>query len=449
MSYEQLIMHSVTASVRVTAPSADRIGEFLPHLAAPRDHFRFKIGKRAFKIAASPERRVEPDELGSWTGTLLIENDRDPSDVIAMRSALMRSDPRGDARLTLTFNPSQLLAGAGIVPTMPDTKDPMRQSPASSKLVNTLLLGIGFGVLNDVYVGARNEANLIESRADGAYYYEDIQLHRVEWDLLLRSSDPREFLSYLVLIFEPTFRSDGRFFRLSSLLKTETSWQVNDESGAIETVTFTRLQGPRRKLFSIAFSVFKSEAPDGGDVTDFADAASKGEEHVRMRVTAFPDGIDQLIREGLGVTTSDEEDDVYADFKPVAVMRNAADFREAIAHLAENEIGSGDNQGSFPRSLARKILRDILHLDVIGCFAQKDVEAVCADTSAVAQAWARGGVEPMDTGALAFEAKVSDEMARKFRSKISRRTQDRTRHPAGVLRPGVACRDSRVGQGHP
>jgi hypothetical protein len=56
-----------------------------------------------------------------------------------------------------------------IVPTLPDGKDPMHDSPASSKLVNTLLLGIGFDVLNNVYRHTRNDPNLIESGDDGTY----------------------------------------------------------------------------------------------------------------------------------------------------------------------------------------------------------------------------------------------------------------------------------------
>jgi len=228
-----------------------------------------------------------------------------------------------------------------------------------------------------------------------------------------------------VLIFEPTFKSnDGRFFRLSSLLKMQTSYRLDDKTGAITTVTFTRLQGQRRKLFSIEFSVLEFGAPEDVDSVDPVNAAAGGQHYVRMRVTAHPDGIDQLIREGLAVDDGDDEDTVDRGFEPdgeqrgLSIKRNIADLSEAIAHLAENENGLGHNQGSFPRWLARKILRDTLNLDVIGGFAQKDVEAVCADKNPVAQAWAKGGVEPMDTAALASKANVSDEAARRFRSRI-------------------------------
>ena len=425
MSYERLVMHSVVASIRVTAQSADRIADFLPQLFAPRDDFRFKIGTRTLKIGANPERRVEPDEFGNYAGTLFMENNSDPSDVSRIDCRLRRSDPNGDARLALTFNPSWLLAGARIVPTLADSKDPMRDSPASSKLVNALLLGTGFDVLNRVYAHTRNDPNFIESGGDGEYYDRDIQLQRVVWDMLLPCLDPREFLSYLVLIFEPTFKSsDGRLFRLSSLLKAEISYRVDDKTGAIRTVTFTRLQGQHRKLFSIEFSVLGSGAPEDVDFIDSLNAASGGQDYVRMRVTAHPDGIDQLIREGLPVDNGDEEDTVDRDFEPDGeqrgspIKRNIEDLSEAIGHLAEKEKDLGHNQGSFPRWLARKILRDTLNLDVIGGFAQKDVEAVCADKNQVARAWAKGGVEPMDTHALASEAKVSDEAARKYRSKI-------------------------------
>jgi hypothetical protein len=425
MSYEHLLMHSVVAGIKVTAQSADRIADFLPQLLAPRDDFPFKIGERTFKIGANPERSVELDESGNWAGTIVIKNNSDPSDVSRIVCRLKRKDPNGDARLVVTFNPSWLLASADIVPTLPDGKDPMHDSPASSKLVNALLLGIGFDVLNNVYWHTRNDPNLIESADDGCYHDRHIQLQRVDWDMLLPCPDPREFLSYLVLIFEPTFKSnDGRLFRLSSLLKMQTSYRVDDKTGTIRTVTFTRLQGQRRKLFSIEFSVLESGVPKDVDFTDSLNAAAGGRDCVRMRVTAYPDGIDQLIREGLPVDNGDDEDTVDPGFdadgeqRGSPIKRNIKDLSEAIAHLAEKEKGLGHNQGSFPRWLARKILRDTLNLDVIGGFTQKDVEAVAADKNQVTQAWAKGGVEPMDTNALASEAKVSDEAARKYRSRI-------------------------------
>ena len=160
-------MHGVVASIKVTAQSADRIADFLPRLLAPRDDFRFKIGTRTFKIGADPERRVELDEFGNCAGTLFIENNSDPSDVSRIVCRLRRNDPNGDARLAVTFNPSRLLAGAEIVPTLSDSRKRIwtAQLPASSKLVNALLLGIGFDVLNDVYRHTRNDPTISSKAA--------------------------------------------------------------------------------------------------------------------------------------------------------------------------------------------------------------------------------------------------------------------------------------------
>jgi hypothetical protein len=141
-------------------------------------------------------------------------------------------------------------------------------------------------------------------------------------------------------------------------------------------------------------------------------------------VTALPDGIDQLIREGLSIADGDDEDNVDRDFEPEerasSIKRNIEDLSEAIAFLAGNESSLGHNESSFPRWLAAKILRDTLNLDVIGGFDHKDVEAMRADGNSLAEAWAKGGLEPMDIAALATEARVSDETARKFRLRIRR-----------------------------
>lgn len=370
---------------------------------------------------------MELDEFGNGTGTLFIENDSDPSDVSRIDCRVKRSDPNGDARLAVTFNPSWLLAGADIVPTLASAEESTHDSPASSKLVNTQLLGLGFDVLNDVFTHRRGDPRLIMSRDDGQYYDRDIQLQSVGWEMRLQCADPGEFLSYLLLIFDQTFRSnDGSLFRLSSLLKVQTSYRVDDRTGAIRAVTFTRRQGQRRKLFSIEFSALKSEPLEDVDFIDTVRTAAGSQHYIRVRVTALPDGIDQLIREGLSLGDRDDEDNVDRDFEPdgeeraSSIKRNIVDLSEAIALLAEKERGLGHNESSFPRWLATKILRDTLYLDVIGGFDHKDVEAVRADGNSLAQAWAAGGLEPMDIAALATKARVSDETARNFRLKIRR-----------------------------
>ena len=161
-------------------------------------------------------------------------------------------------------------------------------------------MGLGFDVLNGLYA-TKHKRPLI-------WYDRDLRLERVDWDALIRTKDPLKFLLFLVLLFEPVFTAndDGRPVRLADLLKLRTSCGFDPQTGELTRVTFTRLQGKRRKLYSIEFSKLDSGAADDEEEEDLATANPIG--WLRLRVTAHPTGIVQLIREADWVAQAQDDD---------------------------------------------------------------------------------------------------------------------------------------------
>ena len=289
----------------------------------------------------------------------------------------------------MTFNPSQLLAGDGVAPTL--RRDPPRrdhddsapESPSSSQFVTAKLLGLGFDVLNELYE-AKHERPLIYIPG---FNDADIRLARVDWGALIPTNNPREFLLFLVLLFEPVFTAnDGaRPLKLADLLKLKMACGSDPKTGELTRVTFTRLQGKRRKLFSIEFSTLELAAEENEE-EDFATAGRAG--LLRLRVTAHPTGLAQLIGAGRG-TDLDQDDgensepeagdgdhDAARTDGGARPNRNAFGMSRAIEALAAQAVDRRQNRGSFEQWLVAKTLRDILHLDAIGGFEQEDVEAV-------------------------------------------------------------------------
>jgi hypothetical protein len=418
MSYENLVTQTVVASVRATDDFRKRFIPFVRRLVERPQDYRFKLGGRKCKIAAGAS-RFDADDHGGCAGQIVIEAESDSPQKSRLGFKLTRGLSNDQARLTLTFNPSRLLAAVDVAPTMGERRQPAPENPASSQFVNSKLLGFGFDLLDELH-WAEYDGPLFDY---GKPRFEDdnIRLDRVAWDALFRTKEPQEFLLFLVLVFDQVYgeNSDCRPFKLGELLKLKMAYRVEPKTGDLSSVTFTRLQGDRRKLYSIEFSLPESGAADENDDEEASPATASANGDLRLRVTAHPTGIDQLIREGLRAEQDqdgDESDDADTADGAARNVRDVGAMSEAIAALAAQAADRGQNSGSFAQWLVTKMLRDTLYLDVVGGFDQTDVETFATSPNPLAKVWAKA-IEPMNIDELAQATGIDYERVRRFRKK--------------------------------
>ena len=424
MLYENLVMQNVVASVEVTDDIPRRFITFVRELVGRPDDFPFKLNERICKIATCKSQFAVGD--GGCAGQIVIETESEHPEESRLGFKLTRGTGNGGMRLTLMFNPSQLLAGDDVAPTLSRVDDESApEFPSSSQFVTAKLLGLGFDVLNELYQ-AKHKRPLIYFIP--VFDDADIRLERLDWDALIRTNNPREFLLFLVLLFEPVFTAnDGaRPLKLADLLKLKTACGTDPKTGELTRVSFTRLQGKRRKLFSIEFSTLELAA-EKNEEEDFATAGRAG--LLRLRVTAHPTGLAQLIGAGRGTDlhqddgensepeAGDGDHDAARTDGGARPDRNAFGMSRAIEALAAQAVNRRQNRGSFGQWLVTKTLRDLLHLDAIGGFEQEDVEAVAATSHEVARVWADGEIESMDFSSWAQAAGLDYEKARLYRNK--------------------------------
>ena len=123
MLYENLVMQNVVASVEVTDDIPRRFITFVRELVERPDDFPFKLNERICKIATCKSQFAVDN--GGCAGQIVIETESEHQKESRLGFKLTRGTGNGGTRLTLTFNPSQLLAGDGVAPTL--RRDPPRR----------------------------------------------------------------------------------------------------------------------------------------------------------------------------------------------------------------------------------------------------------------------------------------------------------------------------------
>jgi hypothetical protein len=200
----------------------------------------------------------------------------------------------GCGRLTLTFNPSEMLTGTHVSPTLLLRKSTGIPFPSSSSHVASELLRLGFDSLDALYKVTHRGDRLFKNEKGQGIGDADIRIESIEWETLVLTKNARRFLEHLTLIFVPPSRQNGKVVRLGEL-KLKADFKNDAKTGELGSVTLKKIQGDRRNVFSIELSRLHSRTrktdPNASEVE-----SNRSDRHVRLRLIAHQDGVATLRR---------------------------------------------------------------------------------------------------------------------------------------------------------
>ena len=416
MQYEHLTTQKVVASVIVdwlkptrgaTAPGgeAGRIRDLLLRSNSFERNFQFLIAGRAFTIASQVDKRDD----GGCAGQIVFGLVDSPKHTVPLGVKLEHEARNGCGRLTLTFNPSEMLAGTHVAPTLLSQKSTGIPFPSSSSHVAGKLLRLGFDLLDALYKMTHRGDRLFKNEKGEGIGDADICIESIEWETLVLTTNARRFLEHLTLIFVPPSRRNGKVVRLGELLKLKADFKNDAKTGELGSVTLKKIQGDRRNVFSIELSRLNSRTrktdPNASEVE-----SSRSDRHVRLRLIAHQDGVATIISAAQQKCRNGGQRVVLVDDD--FTVEKAASRRLWMVGQAVEVLGNVVtaqhklSRFSFGHWLAKKVLCEVLHLDVIARFSRGDLDKLVRQNDAIAKAWRASSSLSVNMKALAKAAKV-------------------------------------------
>jgi hypothetical protein len=320
-----------------------------------------------------------------------------------------------------------MLAGDDVAPSLIKRNSPIISFPSSSKHVASKLLRLGFDLLDSLHTLTREGKPLFENEEGRGIEDADIRLESISWEMLLPTKSPRRFLEHLALIFVPPTRQSGKVVRLGELLGVKADFKNEADTGELQSVTLKKIQGDRRNVFSIEFSRPASTTKRQAKPTPNASKLERScaDRHLRLRLTAHPDGIAEIIsaaqqkyRKG-NPRVSPVGDDLATG---TASSRSLSLLTDGLEVLGNVVTRRGQlSRFSFGRWLARKALCETLNLDAIALFTRADLDTLVGLNDSVAKAWRDSDSLEVDFKAVAKAAKVTVQTVRNRRSDWRRR----------------------------
>ena len=258
-----------------------------------RDNVAISVAGRPHTLACSLKKAVKLRQVvakqdSGCAGRVVLLSGNTPQQRSDVRFKLALRPRHNQGTLTLTFNPSRILAGADVQPTLIAASSGKALGyPSSSSTVTRKLFELGFDLLESL--PRRNvDAALFDPGIDA----ESIRVHRIQWDAFIPSSDPDRFLQLLPFLCGQTIHDDGGVVQLATHLGLTLKFVNDPQSSAVTSVTLEKRQG-RKKLFSMRFAI---DAVSGSDSDAKRTRGSSGDRDVRLSVIAYADGIATIVR---------------------------------------------------------------------------------------------------------------------------------------------------------
>jgi hypothetical protein len=358
---------------------ADRIFDLLKCLCALDEESPLFIAGRAHSIlpagtGGGSSWAERPD--GGCQGQLVLAAVDDRDRRVRLRFKLLR-EKGGNGRLTLSYDPTAMLTGADVHPTLAGKHGAMISFPSSSPRVMREMFWLGPSFLESL------QCLLLKSKIalfDKAISDNDIRTARVQWGVDLAPPDPDRFLQVLAIIYGLWFSGDESAVQLATYHGL--TLQIRGDGNVITAVTLRKAHG-RKPLFTLNFT--NKASPDGREaaLTGETTAASN---RLRLEITLHPDGVMQIISEARKRLKILGADDAWTKEFMAADPESTYWWLARAIFILSHRPG-GDVRTSFADWLVGYMLHEVLHLNVIAGFTAENLETLAALDDKVAKAW--------------------------------------------------------------
>jgi hypothetical protein len=396
MIHESLILTSVTASVDLEgaipraprtkiASECERVISFFENLPDLSDETVTVAGRDSSItciLAASPQAGGGAnDPRFGCSGRIVFLCAESGQGQAGVAFKVRRGERGKPGTLVLTFNPSRLLTGADVQPTLIGKSQKPFEYPSSHFPVMTKLLEFPFELL-EVVNHAISNAKLFEERVEAGR----IRVHRVEWKASLPCSDANGLLQVLAIAMHQPI-SDGRVVTpLARHLGLTVKPEPDSDRDRMKSVSLEKRQG-RRKLFLVRFSADSAVGSHESAVPPQAEASTS----IRLTIVAHPDGLGSIVRAARRrVAQLIDRDERFREpgrRTDAAVPNSAAQLSVASFVLSFDPSGDRLVRRSLADWLVRYLLNDVLRLDVIGKFTRQNLDRLSRVQDTVAVVW--------------------------------------------------------------
>ncbi len=373
---------------RLRQPEGARICILLQRLSALDTDAQLIIAGRAHRIvpatAAGGSSWVErPD--GGCHGRLMLSAVDDGDRRVYVGFKLIRERGGKSGRLTLTFDPTAMLTGADVHPTLANEETgAMTPFPSSAPKVMQEMFRLGLSILESLQgLLTNSKSALFDSETKKAIRDDDFQIARVQWGADLMTPDPDRVLQLLTIMYGVWLSGDASAIQLATYLGLTLKIDPDAKTNEITAVTMRKTHGAKT-LYTLKFSHGHGrEAPPAAETTPPS-------RRLRMEITVHPDGIAQIVSKACERLRK-FDDNVLGAKKEAFLAGDPAStlwwLERAIYVLSHSASEEEPVRASFADWLVPYMLHDVLGLHVIAGFAAEDLAKLGALDDNVARAW--------------------------------------------------------------
>jgi hypothetical protein len=334
---------------------------------------------------------------GGCDATIVLAAIDTPVQRVCLKIKLMRtfSEAGTTHRLEIDYNPTTILAGNNVHPvTIVDETGKAKPYPSSHFKTMKQIYRLGFNLLEDLFQQASGtNAPLFHPYTRKTIEFGEIHTVRAQWAGYLPTSDVKQFLQLLGLLFGHTIAKGNGLMQLAQHLGFTFEIYKDKDDLTVTGVMFRKKHG-EKPLFSLVFYDKRKRVADMRQSKSLSLVeAQTVVENVRFDITAHSEGVlaivgaarkhlNVFLERGFVVGTSWADEFLTDEPKADVWWLERAIYLLSLCFDGERMV-----RKSFSNWLVPHVLEDLLHLRALTMFSRFDLYELYMIDDKVAAAW--------------------------------------------------------------